>query len=190
MQILIPRRLLAAVSRCMADRDVRYYLNGLFVEVSGSEARLVATNGHILAAARFTLADPNLFSLIVPAETIKQAIAGKCETVALEMNALGDYLLAGQRFTPVEGKFPEYRRVFPARVTGEAAPGFDPNYVAAFAKAGKDLGSREGPIFRQNGTGGTVVHFYNVDDFVGVLMPRNPFTEKSPDLGFPTWAGN
>lgn len=189
MQISIPRRLLAAVSRAMAEKDVRYYLHGLLVEVAGFEVRLVATNGHIAAAARFTIDTASMLSAIMPYAAIKHAIATKADTVVLELDSSCKYSLAGLAFSPVEGKFPDYRRIFPSRVTGAAAPGFAPEYIAAFAKAGKDLGSRNGPILRQNGSSGTVVHFYNIDDFVGVLMPQNPFTAKFPDAGFPTWAG-
>ena len=35
----------------MAQQDVRYYLNGLLVEVSADYLRVVATDGHRLAVA-------------------------------------------------------------------------------------------------------------------------------------------
>ena len=39
----------------MAMQDVRYYLNGLLLELEGKELRLVATDGHRLAFCRRTL---------------------------------------------------------------------------------------------------------------------------------------
>ena len=44
----IPRNALKAVSLAMANRDVRFYLNGLLIQCSGRTVRLVATDGHRL----------------------------------------------------------------------------------------------------------------------------------------------
>jgi len=46
------KRLLALVQYAMAQQDIRYYLNGLLLVVTGNEMRVVATDGHRLAYAR------------------------------------------------------------------------------------------------------------------------------------------
>jgi DNA polymerase III subunit beta len=42
-------KLLQATAFCMAMQDVRYYLNGLMIEIEQSQIRAVASNGHRLA---------------------------------------------------------------------------------------------------------------------------------------------
>src|SRR4030066_535434 len=53
------RRLPEKTMFCMAQQDVRYYLNGLLFEVSGQQLRAGATDGH-----RLSLADVELTSSI------------------------------------------------------------------------------------------------------------------------------
>jgi len=43
------KRALERTSFAMAQQDVRYYLNGMLLELAGDQARLVATDGHRLA---------------------------------------------------------------------------------------------------------------------------------------------
>jgi DNA polymerase-3 subunit beta len=43
---------------CMANQDVRYYLNGLLLHISNSKLRLVASDGHRLAIYEDTLDQP------------------------------------------------------------------------------------------------------------------------------------
>ncbi|MCI4053190.1 DNA polymerase III subunit beta, partial [Klebsiella pneumoniae] len=45
------KTMLSQVQYSMAVQDIRYYLNGLLMQVEGSQLRLVATDGHLLAYA-------------------------------------------------------------------------------------------------------------------------------------------
>ena len=45
------KRLIDGTAFAMAQQDVRYYLNGLYLEVLGGRLRMVATDGHRLALA-------------------------------------------------------------------------------------------------------------------------------------------
>ena len=47
--------LIDQTSFAMASQDVRYYLNGILIEIEGSKVNLVATDGHRLAWATETL---------------------------------------------------------------------------------------------------------------------------------------
>lgn len=189
MQIFIPRRLLAAVSRAMASKDIRYYLNGLYLEVAAGAARLTATDGSIAMCGRFKTDATERLAVIIPADAIGHAVKAKSETVEL-LAVGGGFSLAGLSFKPVEGVYPDYRRIFPRTVSGE--PGrYSVELLAAFGKAGKDMKHKGSPIVRQNGPhNAAVVHFYDNDDFMGVIMPLRPFTEKYPDTGVPTWAAD
>jgi len=87
----------------------------------------------------------------------------------------------------VDGTFPNYRRVVPQDLTGEAAQ-YDPIYLADFAKARKELGGDRttSPIVRYNGGSPAVVDFAWGTDFqaIGVLMPIRDRTETT----YYTWA--
>ena len=53
------KRILTKTSFSMASQDVRYYLNGLLLELSGSEIKGVATDGHRLALSSHESTDNN-----------------------------------------------------------------------------------------------------------------------------------
>lgn len=186
MKTEFPTTRLAAVAHFMADTDFRYYLKGLFVEALSTETRLVATDGSAAAVARWAIQNDAPFDVIVPRDIVLMAVKLKQEFIALECDAGGVWSLGGIRFTPVDGRYPDYRRIFPTSVSGK--PGYySADYLARLAKAGKSLKFKSNPIVRQNGNHCAVGHFYAFDDFVAVIMPLCMFTEKMPDLGMPTW---
>lgn len=115
------KRLLDLTQFAMARQDVRYYLNGLLLEVSPHGIRAVATDGHRLAVAQFEtttgLDEPNSF--IVPRKAVvelarlvtseESELSVRVGTNAVQMT-IGDV-----RFTSklIDGKFPDYGRVIP-----------------------------------------------------------------------------
>jgi DNA polymerase III subunit beta len=105
----------------MAQQDVRYYLNGLLLEVNGKELRAVATDGHRLALAEIsvetTASSPQqvimprkgiqeLLRLLEDAETPAQVLIGSNHV---------RIVLPETRFTSklIDGKFPDYQKVIP-----------------------------------------------------------------------------
>ena len=104
----------------MAQQDVRYYLNGLMLEIQQGKLRSVATDGHRLALADIKLEDSiPARQVIVPRKAVHEflRILGGAEgTVDL---ALSDNHLQAQvgdiRFVTklIDGKFPDYERVIP-----------------------------------------------------------------------------
>lgn len=189
MKNVINAKHLKAALCCASVQDIRQYLNGVFIEVARDEIRVVSTDGHVAAVLRTTnLLDENdgwPFEVIVPSEAVKLALAGKAE--ALELSRDGNsWKLGAINFTPIDGKFPDYRRIIPARHSGEAAQ-FATDKIAQFAKVGKALGRRDNPIIRHSGDGGAQVQFYGEHDFVGVIMPLRVFNQKCPDTGLEQW---
>lgn len=186
MEILLNAAHMKAAAYCAADKDIRYYLNGVLVETTPTEQRIVATDGHCAAVLRQKLEQPALPEVIIPNATIKLALGTKSATLALRFDA-GAWSLGGVPFVPVDGKFPDYRRIIPTQATGEAAQ-FNVDLLAKFTKAAKALGHKGPPIVRHNGNGGAQIQLYGRDDeFVGVIMPLRAFTEKRPDTGMSSW---
>lgn len=186
MQASILSKHLRAAACCAASADVRYYLNGVFIEVRATETRCVATTGEIAAVLRQRVEQDAMPEVIVPNEAVKLALARKSEVMTLEFCG-GKWALGGIPFIPVEGKFPPYRRIIPIQVNGLAGH-YDAQLIAPFAKLAKALGAKGTPVIRQNGEGAAQVQLLGfIDEFVGVLMPLRLFNEKRPDPGLCGW---
>ena len=116
------RRLIEKTHFAMAQQDVRYYLNGTLLEASGTTLRAVATDGHRLSLAETSLAEAAATNqqVIVPRKGIlelQRILAGDGE---LELSIGTNHIRAqigDIRFTSklIDGKFPEYSRVIPAK---------------------------------------------------------------------------
>jgi DNA polymerase III subunit beta len=123
-QVTVPqgqlRRLIEKTQFSMANQDVRYYLNGMLLEVAGPTLRSVATDGHRLAMCEMTIdgLDSTPQQVIVPRKGVLelQRLVGEhgdC-TVEIGTNHLR-VALAGIRLTSklIDGRFPDYERVIP-----------------------------------------------------------------------------
>jgi len=176
--ITIDRNKLKTAARFAADsKDLRRTLHGVLIEASPAGVRLVATDGHVLLVARAPAdADTDTWTGIIPADVIKAALAWKGNkslpiiliTGAPECRltrATGEAAV----FVPVDGPFPDYRKVIPAAPSG-AASFFDPDLLVRFKRAAEDLGSKLGLFgLLPGGDGSGLV--YISDDAVGVIMP-------------------
>lgn len=110
---------LGRVSHAMATNDVRYFLNGLLVEIDGNELRLVATDGHRLAKSVLTIEGNVKASCIVPRKMVQEMARcfSRSGTLSLSMSDTHFEVRShAERLTSnvIEGKFPDYERVIPA----------------------------------------------------------------------------
>ncbi len=114
------RRLFEKTQFSMAQQDVRYYLNGLLLEVDGDRLRGVATDGHRLALCEVDLAKgKGNQQVIVPRKGVLelQRLMGGGGDLTLGIGANHIRAQVGNiRFTSklIDGRFPEYGRVIPA----------------------------------------------------------------------------
>ena len=83
MQFVIHRNALKAVSRFQAVKDIRYYLNGTFIEWNAMQTRMVATDGHTLIVHRSDARDENQGegSVIIPDTMVKTMLSWKPEKI-------------------------------------------------------------------------------------------------------------
>ena len=114
------RRLLDKTHFSMAQQDVRYYLNGLLLEIGGGFVRAVATDGHRLALSEMEVDDqPDAVQqVIVPRKGILelQRLLGDGEEINISLGT--NHIRAtldNVRFTSklIDGRFPDYDRVIP-----------------------------------------------------------------------------
>ena len=115
------KRLLDKTHFSMAQQDVRYYLNGMLMEIADNVLRTVATDGHRLAYCEAAVEGTGNLAqqVIVPRKGVLelQRLLGTDGMVEL---AIGSNHIRAQigeiRFTSklIDGRFPEYGRVIPA----------------------------------------------------------------------------
>lgn len=115
------RRLIDRTGFAMAQQDVRYYLNGMLLEVSQNCLRSVATDGHRLAmcAVDADINQSEKHQVIVPRKGIMEMarlLTEGDEVVHITLGAnhirakTGDFIFTSKL---VDGKFPDYERVLP-----------------------------------------------------------------------------
>lgn len=127
------RRLLDKTSFAMAHQDVRYFLNGVLLEVSNTRVVAVATDGHRLAKAVGSVealdtaeTGDSLRQVILPAKAVlelKRLLGNASGDVCIRLSertfeaAVGETVLVSKL---VEGQYPEYERVIPAGLSYRA----------------------------------------------------------------------
>lgn len=117
------KALLESTQFAMAHQDVRYYLNGLLLEISAQTVRAVATDGHRLALrdAECQTATAETLQIIVPRKGISELLRLLAETggpVELQISSNHLRVTQAQRQLTtklIDGKFPDYLRVLPLK---------------------------------------------------------------------------
>jgi hypothetical protein len=121
--IIINASAIQAAQHCAAAKDIRYYLNGVYVNFKrGDQATVAGTDGYILFAGLASLqgqtpsSDPHAWvghSFIIPIEVVKKLDK---KTAIYELRAIGDgqYCLNGVIFKPLDGKYPVISRFIPS----------------------------------------------------------------------------
>jgi DNA polymerase-3 subunit beta len=114
------KKLLKQVEFAMAQQDIRYYLNGLLLEVNENKLNIVGTDGHRLSFTSTTLNKSyDKTDVILPRKTVIELIKllnDSEEEVNIDFNAgqinfaFSDIKLISK---VIDGKFPDYHRVIP-----------------------------------------------------------------------------
>ena len=113
------RQMIERTGFAMAQQDVRYYLNGMYLEIKAGRLRFVATDGHRLAlcTAPGEMAAEDK-SVIVPRKGILELarlLDGDGSVTLIvgsnHIRAVTDQFTFTSKL--VDGKFPEYERVLP-----------------------------------------------------------------------------
>ena len=119
------RRLIDKVGFAMAQQDVRYFLNGMMLEVTTEYIRTVATDGHRLAMCTLEagVEGAERMQVIVPRKGVLEIArlldeAGEEVLLSVSENHMrvsyGGYSLTSRL---IDGKFPDYDKVIPRDVS-------------------------------------------------------------------------
>lgn len=196
---------LARVLPFRGDRDVRYYLNGVYAEPSPTGGViLVATNGHILAAmfsadsyaaeAMIIDAPKELATAVKSVTRTEGSVRIASKDSPLEVpNGIGvpTYVKPGK--PTIDGKYPEWRAVIPA--DDKLAPGLPHAYNAIYlqiaieAICGSPKANRYGTLLqfhhvKADKTDGTAAIVRSESNFIAVVMP----VHADKVLAIPAWA--
>jgi len=136
------RKLIDQVSFSMAQQDVRYFLNGMLLEVTPKFIRTVATDGHRLAMCTVTGAGAgnDRVQAIVPRKGVMELgrlLDDDEGEVLVQLGSNHLRVTQGQfTFTTklVDGKFPDYEKVVP-KDAGKAITGDRESMKQAFTRA-------------------------------------------------------
>ena len=108
----------------MAQQDVRFYLNGLLLEITPENLNVVGTDGHRLAKTNLVLEKKNINeqSCIVPRKAIQELTRSlsdtkECKVSLVDNQASFSFLSITLTTKLIDGTFPDYNRVIPAETT-------------------------------------------------------------------------
>ena len=200
MKLTIAHDTIKALLLIAPKSDIRYYLNGVCVDVRNGAATLVATDGHRLLAVP-VLADNVENAIdgqyIIPRDVldavkpVKLSLRGTLpltiEIVDTRITITGATTAASPT---IDGCFPDWRRVTPATANNEPAQ-YQPEYIASFGKVGELLGGKKVKcVIHYNGMGAALVTF-PTSEALGVIMPMRVNAEAGSAVqhpGLPAWA--
>lgn len=147
--VTVTTQAVKAATLFAATKDVRYYLNGVYLEARDGKIFMVATDGGAMFVNRVTLPqDAPIFDfgVIVPIETIKMFAKTKSEVIKVTIDGDTVTLSDGAISTTakaVDGRYPDWRRVLPEEAGSPDNPGhYNIDYLTACVKAGKLYGRK------------------------------------------------
>ena len=184
--MLLATDLLKAALFCASNEESRYYLRGVHLSTSG---HMVTTDGHRMFVAR--LNEQPAADVIIPLDDVKAALklaGARAQEVEVDLaaNKIGQI-----SFQPVDGTFPDWRRVVP---TGEESPSNKPElndgpenvhfnhaYIGDLSKMGKALDGAS-MLHPRSASHPYLVTFGERADCFAVLMPMRRTVDRSAVL--------
>ena len=182
--IYISHNKLKAAAYFSPVKDTRYVLNGILIESTPVQTRVVATDGLALFCVKDDAKGNNVdnFVGVVPVDTVKQILSWKAQSkgaasLSVVITTRDDPAeehraeWAGNVaiFKLIDGTFPDYRPVVPTDVSGEAS-NFDPELLMRCKKAAEALGRKDGSYdFKQGGNSAAIAVFSS--EAFAVVMP-------------------
>jgi DNA polymerase III sliding clamp (beta) subunit (PCNA family) len=179
--MLIPTDLLKAALLCASTEETRYYLKGVHLSTSG---HMVTTDGHRMFVAR--LNDTPAADVIIPLADVQAAlkmVGPRCKEIDVDGTKIASIM-----YTPVDGTFPDWRRVVPTGEETHSKPDdapahahFNHAYIGDLAKMGKALGGTS-MLHPTSASNPCLVTFGERADCFAVLMPVRRGGDRSPVL--------
>ena len=188
MKITFKTTSLFAALECSAKKDIRYYLQGINIQIKKIGVCMVyGCDGHILFAGQLPYDGDYVaeLNIIIPTDAVKR-LNKKAELTELEFDGQ-NYMLGGARFVPVDGKYPDTGRVIPDIDSSiDQSPGtYNPDLlIRGRAALALYLGVKPNYTFNfiQRGSDSAVMHA-GTNECLVVIMPMRA-TNEAPFAGF------
>ena len=195
--LVLPIAKLRAAALCMATKDVRHYLEGVYLHATDGVARIVATDGSSLLAQSHkaeNLPDWLDAGVILDGATMKEALAvcakhGDEVSITYGEGRRAATLRSQDRFATFEvslqdGKFPDYQRVVSGidfTNSGDAlgAGNFAHGYIKTAATVAATLGAKGLQAFTAASDKPSAFLFDGADEAVLIVMPLRPSNETA-----------
>lgn len=192
--IQVPVNMLAAVALASGVKDIRYYLNGVLLEVRAGRAWLAATDGERMHVGQLSdTAHPDS-CVIIPIDTVKSLVkAHKAHDVlSVQISGSKSFKVNDFEYIGVDGVFPDWRRAIPKLNEDDSLPDFgffDPALFQDVGRAAKLLGVKKPTLsphsIESSGMPDINVHVLKIvgrSDFLAVVMGSGPETRSThPD---------
>ena len=152
-----------------SKEKTRYNLNGVYFEKTETGVAIVTTDGHRMFVAKVQVDDAcsNFEPFIIPNEIIKQVLTGYKGTTVLVNE--WDKIIGNINFAPIDGTFPNWRRVLVTEPVSNEPAQFNPVYIGDIGKVNKLLKTQS--TIHYNGNNPAPVTFTSRDDCFLILMP-------------------
>jgi DNA polymerase-3 subunit beta len=174
--ITLPAATIKGLLRIAPKAEARYYLNGIYFDPKGYA---VVTDGKMILAVKCEKFAPSADTsvgaegFIVPRDVLAAAIKGvkpRMVVTVTRSNVSVDHMELA--YTPIDGRFPDWRRAVPTACTGEVAH-YDSQLTDVLREAFEDIDApskvRAYVSIAMNGTRGGVVR--TGPDKLAVVMP-------------------
>lgn len=188
MEIKLQSRIVAAICQFKAEHDIRYYLNGVYVEpLPTGGVVIVATNGHAMGIWRDPEGEIERNAILRISNKLQSACNSKGakhlrlidnRLTVVDKNGLEIHVQPNREKWEVEGKFPDWKKVVPkATDKPQLFDSLNVDYVTLVQRAiriGTGGDRFAGICFRQESLDhGIAVTSGNRDaqDFVAIIMP-------------------
>lgn len=197
MKIQVNPRYIRALRHIAADKDIRYYLNGVLFHGEPTGKFYVATDGHRIGVFFEEWGDDETIAeiaIIIPREVCAALKPSGALPGFLYESEKDKWILettggaVAHMFSPIDGKYPDWRRTVPAKTSGE--PGaYNWNYMQAFDKCLKEAAGTKSSceLFPNGLSSAALVTSPSETNFMGVIMPlvaNNPKIAAMPRAWF------
>lgn len=132
LKTLLFPRLIFAAAECAAAKDIRTYICGVRLEFRNNNCFIVGTDGTMIGVFKQYAEMPDV-EVTIPHDVIKR-INKKADYITLRFDN-GQWVIDGIELKPVEGAYPDWRRVITAPDVIQEQVMVDPELFARGAKA-------------------------------------------------------
>lgn len=192
--VKVPLAALAAVSPMMGVNDIRYYLNGILINIDGNDVTCVATDGRTLAVARHRFESQEKTSFMIKREDVISILRNINKEDGLHFKfgegvnmeiSFGQHVMAATR---MEGEYPDWQlAIATPKAEGRQRTMVNPIYLERIAKSWKLLKKyghfdNVGCVLDTNGASVSLHGLLSDEDItVGYAIMPMRFDDSFPD---------